>query len=116
MSTLSPREIERRHRQRAESRRQFEEERRNRPHKQRLLYPALSKEYVQPLAVRVKVARQMLGNMGHRKFWELAAHGEFEVIGHEKLRLVTVVSLEDYIARQPRAPYSRKPELKDSAA
>jgi len=73
VSTLSARETERRNRQRAASRRQFEEERRNRPHKQRLLYPALSKEYIRPLAVRVKVAREMQptgGDSRHR-------HGAF---------------------------------------
>jgi hypothetical protein len=98
MVTVSPRETQRRNRQRAE-----------------LLYPAPNKDYTKPLAVRVKVARQMLGDMGHKLFWRKAAEGEFEVIGHDKLRLVTVKSLEDYIARQPRAPYSRKAEMKETA-
>jgi hypothetical protein len=80
-----------------------------------LLYPAPGEEYIRPLVVRVKVARAMLGNMGHRQFWEKAARGEFEVIGHDRLRFVTVASLEAYVARQPRAAYSRKPELKTAA-
>jgi hypothetical protein len=115
MSTLSPHETERRGRQRQESRRRSKEAHHARPDKQKLLYPAPSNE-VRPLVVRVKTARLMLANMGHRKFWEEAARGEFEIIGHERLRLVTVQSLEDYIQRQPRAVYSRKPEPKGNAA
>ena len=71
---------------------------------------------VKPAMMRVKAAREYLGGMGHRQFWERAARGEFEIVGTEKLRLVTTRSLDDYVARQPRAPYSRKLEPRDSTA
>jgi hypothetical protein len=65
---------------------------------------------IKPAVQRVKAARDYLGGMGHKKFWTLAAAGEFEILGQPKCRLVTTQSLDDYIARQPRAPYSRKIE------
>jgi hypothetical protein len=70
---------------------------------------------IKPAVQRIKDARAYLGNMGHKKFWTLAARGEFEIVGNPKLRLATTRSLDAYIERLPRAPYSRKPELKPVA-
>jgi len=71
---------------------------------------------IKPAVQRIKDARQYLRGMGHKKFWQLAARGEFEIVGNPKLRLATTRSLDAYIERLPRAPYSRKSELKDTAA
>jgi hypothetical protein len=62
---------------------------------------------IEPLLVSVKNARLMLGGMGHNRFWQLAGRGEFEIAGSKRKRLVFVSSIQDYIDRMPRAPYSR---------
>jgi hypothetical protein len=71
---------------------------------------SIASSSIKPAVLRVKAARQYLGGMGHKKFWQEAARGEFEILGNPKLRLVTTRSLDAYIERQPRAPYSRKLE------
>jgi hypothetical protein len=62
-----------------------------------------------PLLVSVIEARRMLGGMSHNTFWHHAAAGEFEITGTPRKRFVYVRSLEAFIDRQPRAPYSRPP-------
>jgi hypothetical protein len=65
---------------------------------------------IKPLLVSVRDARALLGNLSHNKFWAIAATGEFEILGTRAKRYVTTKSIEAYIARLERAPYSRAGE------
>jgi hypothetical protein len=53
-----------------------------------------------PLVVRPRVARHLLGGMSGEKFWELLNAGILESFLEGRARLVTLASIEAYIARR----------------
>jgi hypothetical protein len=55
-----------------------------------------------PLLVDVLEARRMLGNISKNKFWEIARHGEIELVGSERKRFAVVASLQRYVDKLPR--------------
>jgi hypothetical protein len=55
---------------------------------------------VEPLVVRPRVARRMLGNCGTERLWELINSGEIESYLDGKARRITVSSIKAHIARQ----------------
>lgn len=57
---------------------------------------------LEPLLVSVREARRLLGGVSNNKFWKLVAAGEFELVGNERKRFVTLVSLRSYVDHLPR--------------
>jgi hypothetical protein len=55
---------------------------------------------IEPLVVRPRVARRMLGNCGTERLWELINSGEIESYLDGKARRITVSSIKAHIARQ----------------
>jgi hypothetical protein len=55
---------------------------------------------VEPLVVRPRVARRMLGNCGTERLWELINSGELESYLDGRARLITVASIKAHIARK----------------
>jgi hypothetical protein len=60
----------------------------------------------EPLIVSVKEARRLLGGCSNNKFWKLVGAREFELLGSERKRFVTVASIRAYIERQVEAAAS----------
>jgi hypothetical protein len=58
---------------------------------------------LEPLLVTVREARKLLGNIGNNKFWKLVKAGEFELVGSERKRWVTVSSIRDHVERLRQA-------------
>jgi hypothetical protein len=53
---------------------------------------------VEPLLVRPRVARRMLGNIGTERLWELINSGELESYLDGRARRITVASIKAHIA------------------
>ena len=53
-----------------------------------------------PLVVRPRVARRLLGGMSGEKFWQLLNAGALESFLEGRARLVTLASIQAYIARR----------------
>jgi hypothetical protein len=54
---------------------------------------------VRPFVVRPTIARQLLGNIGSAKLWELINNGQIDSYLTGRSRFITTESIERYIAR-----------------
>jgi hypothetical protein len=70
----------------------------------------------QPLIVRPKRARHMLGDPAETTFWKWVRDGEFEVIRIGHLTAVTVASLRAFLARHTVGGQKTDPEAPDRQA
>ena len=71
---------------------------------------------IPPILVSVRQARSLLANMCRDKIWQEIKRGALgEVVGTRQKRFLYFENVKRYADNLKRAPYSQKPELKESA-
>jgi hypothetical protein len=68
---------------------------------------------IEPIVVRPRIARAMLGGIGTEHLWQLINSGDLESYLDGRARRITVASIRAHIARQLGAT---KQEVRDAAA
>src|SRR6516225_12184815 len=72
---------------------------------------------VEPLLVRPRIARQMLGNIGTERLWSLINSGELESYLDGRARRITVASIKAHVEHQlasKRASAAKMPKPKSA--
>jgi hypothetical protein len=67
---------------------------------------------MRPYAVKIAVARTLLGGKSRSRIYELASQGRLDLVKDDRFTLVTTASIEAYNAALPTLtikPYERKP-------
>ena len=75
-----------------------------------MLKPATAAFHLRPLVVPISVAQKLLGDKSRSEIYEAISRNELEALKDGHKTIITVASIENYIARLPRAKIRLAPE------